>query len=206
MKKIILAIISSLSGLFIILGLFMPGTIIGQIKNYILEWALIVGSIAMSIAILNLFAVHWNKVFTDGKRDYASPFFIAGFVTVLLVGLVLSPSNQFFLNLSKYTMFSVETSLMGVLALTLSLASFRFFRKKQNLLAIVFGFSTIIFLLLFSGILSSGTDSPFIQSIFNSLHALPIAGSTGILLGIALGAIVTSIRVLLGLYKPYDRK
>ena len=206
MKKIFLAIISSLSGLIIILGLFLPDTIIGQIKNYLLEWALIVGSIAMVIAILNLLSVHWNRVFTDGKRDYASPIFIIGFVTVLLVGLILSPTNQFFLNLSKYTMISVETSLMAVLALTLSLASFRFFRKKQNLLAIVFGISTIIFLLLFSGILSMGTDSPLIQSIINSLHALPVAGSTGILLGIALGAIVTSIRVLLGIYKPYDRK
>lgn len=206
MKKIILAIISSLSGLIIILGLFLQNTIIGQIKNYMLEWAIIVGSIAMVIAIFNLLSVHWNKVFTDGKRDYASPFFIAGFVTVLLVGLALSPTNEFFLNISKYTMISVETSMMGVLALTLSLASFRFFRKKQNLLAIVFGISTVIFLLLFSGILSTGIESPFIQSIFNSLHALPIAGSTGILLGIALGAIVTSIRVLLGFFKPYDRK
>lgn len=206
MKKIILIIISSLSGLFVLLGLFFPGAVLGTIKNNLVDWAFIIGSIALVIAIINLLTIHWNRVFNDKKRDYASPFFIVGFVIVLLIGLIFGPSNQFFIDLSKTTIITVESSLLAVLAITLSLASFRFFRQKHNLLAIIFGISTIVFLLLFSGILSLGGSSPFLKFIINGLNNLPIAGGTGILIGIALGAIVTSIRILIGLEKPFDWK
>jgi hypothetical protein len=206
MKKIILVIVSSLSGLLLILGLFFPGTILDRIRIYILDWAIIVGAIALAIAIINLLSVHWNKVFTNEKRDYASPFFIVGFVTVILIGILLGPNNQFFVDLTSTTIITVEASLLAVLALTLSLASFRFFTKKQNLLAIVFGISTIIFLLLFSGILSLGENIPLIKALNNALNSLPIAGSTGILIGISLGAILTSLRIFFGFDRPYDRK
>lgn len=206
MKKIILIIVSSISGILLILGLFFPETIFGEIRFYLLDWAIIVGAIALAIAIFNLFSVHWNKVFANDKRDYASPFFIVGFLTVILVGILLGPNNQFFVNLTSTTIISVEASLMAVLALTLSLASFRFFRKKQNLLAIVFGISTVLFLLLFSGILALGEEFSLIKTMNAALTALPVAGSTGILIGISLGAILTSLRILFGFDRPYNRK
>lgn len=206
MKKIFLAIVASLSGLLLILGLFFPGTILDRIRIYILDWAIIVGAIALVIAIINLLSVHWNKVFTNEKRDYASPFFIVGFVIVILIGILLGPNNQFFVDLTSTTIITVEASLFAVLALTLSLASFRFFTKKQNLLAIVFGISTVIFLLLSSGILSLGENIPLIKALNNALNSLPIAGSIGILIGISLGAILTSLRIIFGFDRPYDRK
>lgn len=206
MKKIFLAIVSSVSGLLLILGLFFPGTFLDRIRLYILDWAIIVGAIALTIAVINLLSVHWNKVFTNEKRDYASPFFIVGFVTVLLIGILLGPNHQFFVNLTSTTIITVESSLLAVLALTLSLASFRFFTRKQNLLAIVFGISTVIFLLLSSGILSLGDKIPLLRSLNNALNSLPIAGSTGILIGISLGAILTSIRIIIGFDRPYNRK
>jgi hypothetical protein len=206
MKKILLALVSLSSGLLLILGLFFPGTILDRIRLYILDWAIIIGAIALGIAIINLFSVHWNKVFSNEKRDYGSPFFIVGFITVVLIGILLGPNNQFFVNLTSNTIISVESSLLAVLALTLSLACFRFFTRKQNLLAIVFGISTVIFLLLFSGILSLGENIPYIKTLINALNSLPVAGSTGILIGISLGAILTSLRILLGFDRPYDRK
>lgn len=206
MKKIFLAIVSFSSGLLLILGLFFPGTILDSIRLYILDWAIIIGAIALAIAIINLFSVHWNKVFSNEKRDYGSPFFIVGFITVVLIGILLGPNNQFFVNLTSNTIISVESSLLAVLALTLSLACFRFFTRKQNLLAIVFGISTIIFLLLFSGILSLGENIPLIKTLINALNSLPVAGSTGILIGISLGAILTSLRIVFGFDRPYDRK
>lgn len=206
MKKIFLVIVSSLSGILLILGLFFPESILGIVRFYILDWAIIVGAVALTIAIINLFSVHWNKVFSNEKRDFASPFFIVGFLTVLLVGILLGPNHKFFINLTSTTIISVEASLMAVLALSLGLASFRFFRKKQNLLAIVFGISTVIFLLLFSGILSLGEKFSLMKTLNTALNTLPIAGSTGILIGISLGAILTSLRILFGFDRPYHRK
>ena len=205
MKKIILITISSITGLLIILGLFFPWSPFDLIRKTLLEWAVIVGSIALIIAVLNLIVVHWNKVFTETKKDYASPFFIVGFIIVLLVGLLLGPGNEFFINLTSTTIITVESTLLAVLALSLSLASYRFFMKKQNLLAFIFGISTVIFLLSFSGIMALMDKIPFMRFLNNFINSLPIAGSTGILIGMALGAIVTSLRVLFGFTRPYDR-
>ena len=205
MKKIILILISSISGFLIILGLFFPGSILDEIRANLLNWAVIVSGIALIIAILNLLFVHWNRIFTDTKRDFASSFFIVGFITVLLIGILLGPADQFFINLNRTIILSVEASMMAVLALTLALASFRFFTRKQNLLALIFGISTVVFLLLFSGILSLGENIPLMKPIIAGLNSLPIAGSTGILIGISLGAIITSLRILFGIDRPYDR-
>lgn len=206
MKKFSLIMVASISGFLIIAGLFFPHTILGEIRLYLLDWAVIVGAVALAIAIINLFSVHWMKVFSNEKRDYASPFLIVGFLIVLLIGILLGPNNEFFINFASTTIITVEASLLAVLALTLGLASFRFFRKKQNLLAIVFGISTVVFLLLFSGIISLGEKIPLMKTLNTALNALPTAGSTGILIGISLGAILTSLRILFGFDRPYNRK
>ena len=205
MKRLFLVLFSSITGLIIIIGLFFPWSFFNTIRMYFLEWAVIVGSVALAIAVINLFVVHWKKVFTDEKKDFGSPFFIVGFIIVLLVGILLGPNNVFFIKFTSTTIITIESSLLAVLALSLGLASFRFLSKKQNLLAIIFGISTILFLLLFSGILSLGERISFIKNINTAISNLPIAGSTGILIGISLGAIITSLRVLFGFDRPFDR-
>ncbi|HSM23586.1 MAG TPA: hypothetical protein VK856_01840 [Anaerolineaceae bacterium] len=205
MKKIFYTIISLISGVIVILGLFFPETILNELRQNLLNWTIILSSVSLIIAILSLLTVHWKRIFSDSQPDYSSTFFILGFLIVLFIGFILGPSSQLFLTFNKSVLISVESSLLGVLSITLAVASFKFFRKKQDLLAIVFGISTIIFLLLFSGILSSGGNPPFIRSIISGLNSLPIAGSTGILIGISLGAIITSLRALFGLNRPFDR-
>jgi hypothetical protein len=63
-----------------------------------------------------------------------------------------------------------------------------------------------LFLLSFSGILALGEKFPLVRTLNSALIALPIAGSTGILIGISLGAILTSLRILFGFDRPYGRK
>jgi len=205
MKKDVFIFISILSGSIILLGLFFPETIFNPIRQEFLNWTIIISSISMIIAIFGLFTVHWKKIFSGNKPDYSSVFFIVGFLIVFLTGLFGQLTNKFFLNITKTVLISVESSLLAVLALTLAFASYRFFREKHDFLAIVFGVSTVLFLLLFSGILSSDENSPFLKAIISAFESFPTSGAIGILIGIALGAIVTSLRAFFGLIHPFDR-
>lgn len=205
MKKIFYTSISLISGAIIILGLFFPETILNEFRQNLLNWTIILSSVSLIIAILSLLTVHWKRIFSDSEPDFSSAFFILGFLIVILIGFLFGQSSQLFLAFNKSVLISVESSLLGVLSITLAIASFKFFRKKQDLLAIVFGISTIIFLLLFSGILTSGENPSFIRSVISGLNSLPIAGSTGILIGVSLGAIITALRALFGLNRPFDR-
>ena len=205
MKKIFYTSISFISGVIIILGLFFPETILNDFRINLLNWTIMLSSVSLIIAIISLLTVHWKRIFSDSEPNYSSSFFILGFLIVLFIGFILGPSSDLFLNINKSVLISVESSLLAVLSITLATASFKFFRQKQDFMAIVFGISTILFLLLFSGILTTGENPPFIKSIISGLNSLPIAGSTGILIGISLGAIIASIRALFGLNRPYNR-
>ena len=205
MKRLAFIFISVLSGLLIILGIFLPSTGFNWIKQELLNWTIILSSLSLLIAIIGLFTYHWKRIFTKIKPDYSSIIFIIGFMLVLITGLLGEKSNKLFQNLTKTVLLSVESSLLAVLSLTLAFACYRFFRKRQDFLSVIFGISTVIFLLFFSGILSAGENSPFLQSIVSGIDSLPIAGSAGILIGIALGAIVTSLRALFGFIHPFDR-
>ena len=64
-------------------------------------------------------------------------------------------------------------------------------------------FSAVLFLLLGSGLLSSAESISPLKEIVALVNLLPIAGSRGILLGIALGSLTAGLRVLLGADRPY---
>jgi hypothetical protein len=194
-----------LSGIIVLLGIFLPSTVFNGVKQELLNWTIILSSLSMIIAIIGLLTVHWKKIFTKEKADYASIFFLIGFLLVLITGIFGQFENKLFLNLTKTVIISVESSLLAVLSLTLAYASYRFFQKKQDFLSIIFGVSTILFLLIFSGILSAGENSPLLENIVSGINSLPIAGSAGILIGIAIGAIVTSLRALFGFIHPFIR-
>jgi hypothetical protein len=205
MKKFVFIFITVLSGIIVLLGIFLPSTVFNGVKQELLNWTIILSSLSMIIAIIGLLTVHWKKIFTKEKADYASIFFLIGFLLVLITGIFGQFENKLFLNLTKTVIISVESSLLAVLSLTLAYASYRFFQKKQDFLSIIFGVSTILFLLIFSGILSAGENSPLLENIVSGINSLPIAGSAGILIGIAIGAIVTSLRALFGFIHPFIR-
>ena len=93
---------------------------------------------------------------------------------------------------------------MALLAVVLTMASFRLFQRRRGLLPIVFAVSVLVFLLLNSGLLHSQQEIPFIAWILDAIHSLPVAGARGILLGIALGSLLAGLRILLGAERPYS--
>ena len=204
MKSIISTSIAIGSGLLVLLGILFPTSIFAPIKLVLLDWAMIIAAFALLIAILNLFTIHWKKIFSDARYDIYSIFFIIGFTIIFLIGIIFSPSNRLFQNLSSTVILSIESSLMALLSVSLAIACFKLLQIKRNSLGIVFGLSTILFLLTLSGLLSFGENIPFVKSVLAIINQLPLAGARGILLGISFGAIITGLRVLFGFERPYS--
>lgn len=205
MKSIFAAIIAVLAGLITLLGLYLPIQAIVSLKGLFLDWALTISAIALLIGIANLTKVHWRKLFQTEKKDFYSIFFFIGFFLTMILGIIFGNRSLLFQNFTSSTMIAVETSLMGVLALSLGIASFKLFQRKQSKLGIIFITSTVVFLISLSGFLSSSSNIPFLTVILSAINRLPIAGARGILLGISFGAIVTGLRVLMGFDRPYNR-
>jgi hypothetical protein len=97
----------------------------------------------------------------------------------------------------------VEATLLAVLAVTLVYASIRLLRRRTNVMTIVF-LATALLMLAASATLPFGEIgflNNYVRPWFQ--HVLALGGARGILLGVALGTLLTSLRVLFGVERPY---
>jgi hypothetical protein len=195
------AVIAIGVGALILLGYFVPIIFEGA-RQILVQWAVILAGFALLVGVFNLFSVHWNKAKTDPKSGvYSGVLLISLIATVILVGI--NPTGFWSLWLFNYIQIPIETTLMAVLAVVLVYAGARILYKRNNLFSLVFILSALLVLLGTAPIYFLGDSS-----LLNTLHAfitqvLALAGARGLLLGVALGAIATGIRVLMGVDRPY---
>lgn len=203
MKSIPAILVAVVSGLIVLIGTIFPIPQILELRGIFLNLAIIVGGFALLIGVVNLVSVHWNKIFAEPHNAVYSAVLLAGFLCVLFTGLVFGPANRFFTNLSSTVIFTVESSLLAVLSFSLIVACFKLFQKRQGAMGIIFAVSTVVFLLTLGGMTAIGESTPLLNSLSALINDLPLAGARGILLGVSIGAIVTGLRVLAGIDRPY---
>ena len=204
MRAPIATAIAIATGLIVLLGYFIPLPILQNIRIILLGWGVTLAGMAALIGIINLIITHWNRVTAARNRDLYSALLILSFLITIAAGLVLGPADAQFQHVVTSIQMPLEASLMAVLAISLAYASLRLFQKRRGLVAVVFVISALLFLLVTSGLLASGSDNPIMASMLTAVNQLPVAGSRGILLGIALGSLATGLRILMGVDRPYS--
>lgn len=205
MKTPITALIAILSGLIVLLAYFMPFEPLRDVSDLIVNWAVSLAGVAMLVAIASLIASHWQKVRQKKAVDRYSILVIFGFALTFLIGLVFGgPGTAEYRNVVSFIIAPVEAGLLGALAIGLTVAGFRLYRANRGWMTIVFGLSAILFLLLNSGIFTTGLDIPLVKNALGVLQRLPDAGARGIIIGLALGALSAGVRIILGVDRPYS--
>jgi hypothetical protein len=82
-------------------------------------------------------------------------------------------------------------------------AALQIFRSRGwSLLTISFGISALVFLVISLGLLQA-LNIPLLTTIIAYLQRLPLIGARGLLIGIGIGALMTGLRVMLGLEKGW---
>jgi hypothetical protein len=198
-------------GLIVLLGYFIPSGqaalfSVVEIRSLIVGGAVTLAGFATLVAILSLLRAHWQKLRAPRNPDRYSFFLLAGFVLAFGYGVFVYGVNPAamvdFQRLVSTVLVPVEASLMAVLAVVLTLASFRLFQRRRGVLAVVFVLSGLVFLLFNSGLLHGLVAFP--EWLLEAIHLLPVAGGRGILLGIALGSLMAGLRILFGAERPYS--
>ena len=203
------------TGIIVLLGYFVQidqipaDSLLGSIfelRLLIMGWAVLLAALTLGIGLFNLFLVHWTKVSGQGPGWKYSAILIVAFVLTLLLGLILGPDSRVVLFLFNSIQLPVEASLMALLAITLALAGFRLVAHRRDLISLVFvGTALLVLIGSGPGILSTeGLFFSFFAGLRNWLvQVVAAGGARGILLGVALGSIVTGLRVLLAVDRPY---
>ncbi len=189
-------------GIIILLGYFVDIPILVSLRTIFLRWSVILAAIALVLGIINLLSVHWGKIVTDKPGGFYSTLLIISFILTLTVAAIFSPTGTWALWIYNNIQVPVETSLMALLAVILVYAGTRVLSRRITLLSLVF-IITVLLVLIGTATLPV-LELPLLNDIRAWIERVPaVAGSRGILLGVALGTIATGLRVLMGADRPY---
>ena len=198
------------SGLIVLLGAFIPLPLFAAIRLQLVQWAVIVAGAAVLVGIGNLFYVHFLKVRRREKGSMYSLLLLVSMLATLFVGLFeaifANPSQPVLQDAVNAIIFPVEASLMALLAVTLVYASIRVLRRRADFMTLIF-LATALIALGGSVILPLILPPDFSAAIQSWLSLTVVSGGTrGLLLGVALGALTTGLRVLFAVDRPYGGK
>jgi len=202
--RVVTAAFAIAAGVIVLLGYFFPNQL-GSLRVVLLDWAVIIAGMAVLVGVFNLAAVHMEK-FRARQKGGAYGILLVASLLITFFGLGVwlgpdSPSMRFAVNA---IIVPVEASLMAILVVTLIYASIRLLRRRADVMSVVFLIVTVIFLILmmptpFGPILGEqGT-----QLGIDFLGMFSGGGARGLLIGIALGTLLTGLRVLFGADRPY---
>jgi len=204
LKGLLSTAVAIATGLIVLVGYFVEIPILVNLRITILNWVILLAAVALFVGLFNLLAVHADKIRNKQKGGIYSLVLIFSLLTTLILGLWLRPDHALMALIFNAIQLPVETSLMAMLVVTLTYASIRLLRRRNNLISIIFLVTALLILLgtaplPFVGYVPILSDliRPFIAQV------LAAAGARGILIGVALGSLTTGLRVLFGADRPY---
>lgn len=196
--RVFTAALAIATGIIVLLGYFFPDQL-NALRFMLVDWAIIIAGMAILVGIYNLVAVQMEKIRSRQKGGMYGALLILSLLFTFGFGLILGPQNQYVRLTMDAIIVPVEASLMAILAVTLVYASIRLLRRRVDLMSVVFLIAALIFLILI-------IPTPFTPLQDNALQYLGMlshGGARGLLIGIALGTLLTGLRVLFGVDRPY---
>jgi hypothetical protein len=201
--RLLTAAVAMASGLIVLLGYFYPLDVLTQLRIMLTDWAVIIAAMAVLVGIANLIFVQMDKIRKREKNSIYGALLVLSLIVTFGLGLVFGPENQIVQLAVNAVIVPVEGSLMAILAVTLIYASIRLFRRRADVMTVIFLFVAVLFLFAVMptpvGPLLGGLNDYILQF----LGMLSRGGARGLLIGIALGTLLTSLRVLFGIDRPY---
>ena len=204
--NVIGASVAFVVGFIVLIGYFFTDPLLGDIRQLFIQWAAIIAAAALFLGLINLFTVHWNKVNEQTQGWTYSAVLIFFFLVTIVLGVIFGPDFDVMTLLFNYVQLPIEVGLIALLAVTLVYAGFRFVSRRRDIFSVVF-VSTALLVLMGNSPWLLGSDSTLAALVANLrawvAQVWSVAGARAILLGVALGATTTGLRVILGADRPY---
>jgi hypothetical protein len=202
--RIITVFIAVVSGFVVLAGYFLTGffPVLADVQTLLLNWAVILAGTAVFVGVFNLITVHTDKVRRHEKGSIYSAFLVIFLAVTFLLGLALRPEHTVMRVVVSGIIIPVEAMLMGLLTISLLYSAIRLLRRRADMMS-------VIFLIMAALIMIGSATLPFVNiPLLGTLsrwmtQVLALGGARGILIGVALGTLLTGLRVLFGIDRPY---
>ena len=206
LKRIIPTAVAIAVGLLILLALFTRIELFDTIGTRLIDTAVIVAAFALFLGVINVLRVHARKIQKGEAGRVYSIVLIVAMLAVLAIGLPSfsdqpsGPSQPIIEWIFANIQAPIQASLSALLVFFVITAAYRLLLIRNLESAVML----IVVLLVLIGQAVVGLF-PVLPELKDWLLDVPaMAGLRGILLGVALGAILTGVRLLLGVERPYS--
>ncbi|MEJ2207652.1 MAG: hypothetical protein P8129_01275 [Anaerolineae bacterium] len=206
LKRTLPTAIAIAVGIFVLVSLFTPYALLDAFGLYFIDVAIIIAAFALFLGVINLLRVHARKLRERPSDRLFSFVLLVAMILVLVFGLPpiegqpSGPSQPLVQWLFQNVQVPIQASLSALLVFLLITAAYRLLSLRNAESAVML----LVALLVLLGQAAVGLFPPLTQ-VRDWIIAVPaMAGIRGILLGVALGAILTGIRLLLGVERPYS--
>ncbi|MDZ7816903.1 MAG: hypothetical protein U5N86_13215 [Planctomycetota bacterium] len=180
--------------------------------NEMSNFAAVIGVVAMFLGVYSLVNLHWKKI-QHKRSDWLFSYVLFGSMVIMaLLGIIGGQQAGSPYNWAYNTiMVPLQSTMFSLLAFYMASASFRAFKAKNFEATMLLIAATIVIFgrvdvgaILIPDTSIGNMAIPGANEFSNWLMEVPNnAASRGILLGIALGSIATSLKMILGIERAY---
>ena len=198
-------------GVVMIFTQFSPHSASQALYNEVISWALIIGPFALVLATATLVQTHLNRIRRRTEYWQYSFLVFAGLITMVVIGVPFGPQNPVFEWLYTYIQVPMDATMFSLLAFFIASAAFRAFRARTFEASLLLITALIVMMgnvpvgdLIWNTVMSwlpwENGASDARQWILDNPN---LSARRGIILGVSLGVISQSIRIILGIERSY---
>lgn len=205
LKQNIAVFIAVFFGLVTLIALLFN---VSGISIVILGWASFLAAIALILGVLNLLLVHLTRLFRE--HNLYSGVLVLGLLAVFAAAIVDELNGSDNVNLIfNWVQAPLEAALASLLAIFLLLAGVQLLKRQRTRWAFLFSLTAVVMLLgqalLTSRLLPAVLRQPVNQVVDFVQNIVVTAGIRGLLIGVALATLLLSLRLLMGVERPYNK-
>jgi len=213
MRREIPLIITGVVGVFFVLQYFIPHSPFNRLNGWFSDWFSIIGACAIWLGALNLLKISADKIYRKRSDWGYAVVIILSFLLITVIGVSswtrFRDAGTGFDWLYNYVYSPLSATMFALLAFFVASASYRAFRARnlEATLLLLAAFFVMLGRVPVGDALGSALHLP--QSILPSkitiwiMSFINAAGQRAIMIGIALGIVSTSLRIILGIERSY---
>ena len=201
MGRIIPTVITGAAGLIVMASSLFP-VYFGGLRAPMLNIAIIIEGCAVLLGFMRLITTHARRIYRGQASVYSLGLIIAAVLTAVFLVLdhvsgdqPVSVSSFVFANIIR----PMQSALGALLAIGLALAAVRMLRRQRRWTTVWFLLSALIVLITQSPL--EGLP-PVLTGLRSLIDAVTTGGLRGLLIGVAIGILATTFRVLLLFDRP----
>ena len=201
MRRQVPLIITFIVGISMVTQYFVPHEPFASLFDVFNKWFMVIAFFAMMLGVGNLIRLHVQKVYKTTPGWGYSIILLAGLLTMTVAGSKWGTDGPFFSWLFENVHIPMGSTMFALLAFFIASASYRAFRAR----------TIEATLLLVAAIIVMIGRVPLGALIHTKLPDLAdwimnypnMAGQRAIMIGIALGTVSYSLRIILGIERTY---